>query len=245
MAGANADGVGRYAKSTSLLRLMTTNLLRPDWAAIHYAYRAGLLSLRSIGATHGVTAAGILKRAKREGWQRDLAPAIRVAANVQLQRQAVNTGNTLGHAPERRIIAENAQMQVDVVVSHRRRVAQAMGILRQLVEELSVQTANIDALRNFAAVAAEVKAGMRDAQSGIRVPEVATCGQETRFAQAHGAFLAAISLYSRAQVLHRLADSLRTLVAIEREAFGISDRHEDGTRDVVAALRELSGQARL
>ncbi len=44
---------------------------KPDWEAIESAYRAGSLSVRSIGEKHGVNHATILKRANKEGWQRD------------------------------------------------------------------------------------------------------------------------------------------------------------------------------
>ena len=39
--------------------------------------------------------------------------------------------------------------------------------------------------------------------------------------------------------MQRLADSLRSLVAMEREAFGLSKGADDGKDDVVAALRAL------
>ena len=45
---------------------------KPDWEAIESAYRAGSLSVRAIGEKHGVNHATILKRANKEGWQRDL-----------------------------------------------------------------------------------------------------------------------------------------------------------------------------
>jgi len=42
----------------------------PDWEAIESAYRAGVLSLRVIGAQYGVTEGAIRKRAKNLGWER-------------------------------------------------------------------------------------------------------------------------------------------------------------------------------
>lgn len=42
----------------------------PDWEAIESAYRAGVLSLREIGAQYGVTEGAIRKRAKKFDWVR-------------------------------------------------------------------------------------------------------------------------------------------------------------------------------
>lgn len=45
-------------------------MAKPDWEAIESAYRAGVMSLRDIGAQYGVTEGAIRKRAKKFGWVR-------------------------------------------------------------------------------------------------------------------------------------------------------------------------------
>lgn len=52
---------------------MTTNRLRPvvDWETVEREYRAGIKSLMVIGKEHGVSDAGILKRARKAGWMRE------------------------------------------------------------------------------------------------------------------------------------------------------------------------------
>lgn len=42
-----------------------------DWIAIEGEYRAGIKSLREIGAEHGISEATVRKRAKKEGWLRN------------------------------------------------------------------------------------------------------------------------------------------------------------------------------
>lgn len=49
----------------------------PDWERIEADYRAGVLSLREIAAANGITEGAIRKRAKRDGWTRDLGAKIR------------------------------------------------------------------------------------------------------------------------------------------------------------------------
>lgn len=44
----------------------------PDWEHIELDYRAGVKTLRPIAAEHGITHGAINKRAKRDGWERDL-----------------------------------------------------------------------------------------------------------------------------------------------------------------------------
>ncbi|HCB5895406.1 hypothetical protein V6R76_19190 [Salmonella enterica subsp. enterica serovar Paratyphi B] len=45
-------------------------MAKPDWGAIEAAYLAGVMSLREIGAQHGVTEGAIRKKAKKLGWVR-------------------------------------------------------------------------------------------------------------------------------------------------------------------------------
>ena len=48
-----------------------------DWNAVELEYRAGIRSLRAIGAQFGVSDAGIIKRAKRDSWVRGTKPEAR------------------------------------------------------------------------------------------------------------------------------------------------------------------------
>ena len=50
---------------------------RVDWEAVERDYRAGVLTLREIGERYDCSHVAITKRAKKEGWVRDLAPKIR------------------------------------------------------------------------------------------------------------------------------------------------------------------------
>ena len=61
----------------------------PDWEAIHAEYRAGQLSNVMLGKKYGVTEGAIRKRAKAEGWQKDLADAVRQQVKEKLVRDEV------------------------------------------------------------------------------------------------------------------------------------------------------------
>lgn len=45
----------------------------PDWEKIELDYRAGIKTLTQIAAEHGISHVAIIKRAKRDGWERDLS----------------------------------------------------------------------------------------------------------------------------------------------------------------------------
>ena len=53
-----------------------------DWEAVEREYCFGLRTLKDIGAEFGVSDAGIIKRAKRDGWVRDLSSKIRAKPPV-------------------------------------------------------------------------------------------------------------------------------------------------------------------
>ena len=52
-----------------------------DWERIEQLYRAGLLSVREIAATCGVSHTAINKRAKAGSWDRDLKAKIQAKAD--------------------------------------------------------------------------------------------------------------------------------------------------------------------
>ncbi len=53
-----------------------------DWEKIEADYRAGILSVREIAASQGITHGAINKRARRDGWERDLAARIKAKADA-------------------------------------------------------------------------------------------------------------------------------------------------------------------
>jgi hypothetical protein len=109
---------------------MTTKL--PDWEAIERAYRAGSLSVRAIGDAQGVNHATILKRAKKEGWARDLTEQVRAATKQKVTKAVTTDGN---HAPlvtDAEIIEEASDQAAAVVLAHRTGLAQWRNIANKL-----------------------------------------------------------------------------------------------------------------
>lgn len=108
---------------------------QPDWEAIQRAYRAGSLSVRSIGEQHSVNHATILKRAKKEGWTRDLTEQVRTATKQKVTSAVTTAGNQSPADAE--IIDEASDQAAAVVLAHRAGLAKWRGIADKLSDALS------------------------------------------------------------------------------------------------------------
>ncbi|ELY6202300.1 hypothetical protein C5952_17610 [Cronobacter sakazakii] len=62
-------------------------MAKPDWGAIESAYRAGVMSLREIGALYGVTEGAIRKKARKLEWVRK--------GGTQLRKKGTQAKSTL------------------------------------------------------------------------------------------------------------------------------------------------------
>jgi hypothetical protein len=116
---------------------MTTK--QPDWEAIERAYRAGSLSVRAIAENNSLTEGAVRKRAKKEGWTRDLANQVKTAARDKLVRSSVRTPSTQPRT-DAEIIEEASDQAASVVLAHRVGLAQ----WRSIADKLSVALAEMD-----------------------------------------------------------------------------------------------------
>jgi len=196
---------------------------KADWEAIEREYRAGQLSVSEIGRQHGVSHTAINKRAKKEGWIRDLTARVREEVSSRLVSDGVSSGDA------RETVAAAATRVVELVRSHRGDISRARGVATRLVEELDLATVYRDQ------IADEIDA-FCDAEGATS--EAAKARAEKRRAAMHRA----VSLSSRAGAMQSLAGAIKTLVQLERQAFNVdaTEYDEPATRgDVVEAVRKL------
>lgn len=125
---------------------MTTKA--PDWEAIESAYRAGSLSIRSIAEKYGITEGAIRKKAKKEGWMRDLTGKVKAATKTKL----VRTSGTQVRTPrtDEEIVEEAASEAAAVVLAHRTVLAQWRGIAGKLCTALESMEVTEDNHNEFA-----------------------------------------------------------------------------------------------
>ena len=170
----------------------------PDWERIEADYRAGLLSLREIAAEYGITEGAIRKRAKRDGWERDLSAKIAAKAESLVRKEAVRS-EVRSEPCERQIVDANAETQANIRISHRKDISRSRALVMKMFGELEQTTDNAEL---FAQVG-EILAQGDDARMGDLVKRIA-------------------GVPGRIDSVKKLNEALKTVIALEREAYGIA-----------------------
>ncbi len=173
---------------------------QPDWEAIERDYRAGLLSVREIASTCNVSHVAIHKRAKRDGWVRDLAAKIKAKADALVNTQVVNAEVNKERAlTEKGIVDANAQAIANVRMAHRTDIGRSRRLANKLLEELEAMTDENGTLR-------ELIDQMREDEGPASLLEAAH---------------KMASLPGRSKIMKELSETLKTLVALERQAYNL------------------------
>ncbi|MDR5900444.1 hypothetical protein QC823_15885 [Halomonas vilamensis] len=121
-----------------------------DWESIHSDYRTGQLSVRAIAAKHGTHEATIRRRAKVEGWQRDLTQHVRTATVSKLLRS--ETTHSTANLPDddHALVEAAADTNVRLVLEHREQIARWKGIASKLAITLADMDVTEDNVADFA-----------------------------------------------------------------------------------------------
>lgn len=176
----------------------------PDWEAIESAYRAGLLSIREIASQHGITHGAINKRAKRDEWDRDLKAKIKAKADALVSKREVSKEVSTKRADtEREIIASNAEAIANVRMAHRSDISRSRRLTNKLLDELEALTDNRELYDELGELL------IKPDDRGIdRLNDI---------------YQKVISLPGRTKAMKELADTLKTLVSLERQAYSMDD----------------------
>lgn len=178
--------------------------MQTDWEAVQELYRVGVASLRAIAAQHNCTEGAIRKRAKKESWPRDLKAKVKAKAEELVRKSEVRKTVRKGQAvTETMQITAAATLQADIILSHRQDIPAARKLVSKLFKELELQTDGIELLEALGEI-------MRSENES---------GQDKR----NDLYNKVISLSGRSTTLKSLVDSLKVMIALEREAFGLDD----------------------
>lgn len=112
-----------------------------DWEAIEREYRAGQLSVSEIGRQHGVSHTAINKRAKRDGWTRNLAERVREEVSARLVSEGVSA------ATARETIKAAAERGVEIVRQHRRDLSRDNARVDRLAGKLDAMIDGVSDLK--------------------------------------------------------------------------------------------------
>ena len=202
----------------------TTNKPAPDWEKIEADYRAGIKTLRQIAGEHGVTHGAINKRAKRDGWSRDLTAKIAAKANELVSKSAVSTPvSTESRISEREVVDANAQAIVSVRLAHRKDIQRSRSITMRLLEELELQS------------------GRENAELLEQLGELMRREDDKGVDKLNDLYQKIISLPGRAKTMKDLGESLRVLVTLERQAFGLDDKDQKPQDSLTTLLQTIAG----
>jgi len=109
----------------------------PNWDLIEAEYRAGIKPLRAIAEGHGITHGAINKRAKRDGWTRDLAARIQAKAEAMVSKALVSSEVSKERlATERLVVDANANAVFEVRMAHRTAIERSRTLFESLIGEL-------------------------------------------------------------------------------------------------------------
>lgn len=188
---------------------------RVDYERIEAGWRAGLLSPRQLAAAYTeetgekVSHAAIIKHFADRGVPRDLSAKIHAKADAMVTAAMV-TGKVTPDTkiPEKRIVEAGATLVTDVRLGQREDIERCRRINMGLMDELEQQSASPELF-------AEVAAILRSAPADELTKE-----QRAKLAEAASK---ASSLANRSSTMRSLSESLRVLIGLERQAFGIRD----------------------
>lgn len=197
-------------------------MTKPDWEAIESAYRAGLLSIREIGSQHGVTHTAINKRAKKEGWERDLKAKIKAKAEALVSKREVSKQVSIERmVSERQLIEANAEVIATVRMEHRGDIRRARNIANSLFGELEAECADVAALQQLGDLMFEP-----DDKGYDKLNEI---------------YHKVISMSGRVKSMKDLSDTLKTLIGLERQAYDIDGPDgDDATKKLSDLMDDLS-----
>lgn len=188
-----------------------------DWERIEAEYRAGVLSLREIAGLHSISEGAIRKRAKRDGWSRDLSAKIQAKADELVRKDEVRSAVRSGSATtERAIVEASAQTIADIRLAHRGDIRRGRTLALSLLEELEAQTVDRELFEQLGDILRSEDDRGNDKRNDI--------------------YNAVITSAGRIDSLKKLGDTLKTLIGLERQAYGMTDDASDDASKAIGAI---------
>lgn len=184
-----------------------------DWESVEREYRAGIRSLADIGKEYGVSAPGILKRAKKEGWDRDLSAKIKAKAEAKVNAAVVNGGvNAEAKVSEAQIVDVSSNVLADAVLNQRADVKRARATVQRLWALVDAELDHPDELHKLGDM--------------LRAPD------EFGNDKLNDLYFAAIGLPQQVKNVKLLADAIKVMIELERKVLKIDtlpDTDPDGS----------------
>ena len=194
-----------------------------DWEKIELDYRTGIKSLRQIASEHDIAESGIRRRAKSYEWVRDLSAKIKAKADDIVRKESVRSEvRTENRISEKQTIDDNAQLTAGIRLSHRKDISRARSISMKLFDEL------------------ELMVGAENVNLLQQLGELLYSPDEKGMDKLNDLYMKIINLPNRVKAIKELSDTMKTLVALERQAYGLDDENNKPIDSLTSLLERIA-----
>lgn len=193
-----------------------------DWERVEADYCAGIKSLREIAAEHGTKEGTIRSRAKAQDWVRDISAKVAAKAQqISRKEDSRSISRSEKAATEREIIEASAQAIVNVKLSHRKSIQRHRNLVEALTAELEDQTGNREVFEQLGEL--------------MRSPD------DRGVDKLNDLYKKIIATPQRIDSMKKLAETLKHLIYLEREAFDIVPAPTPGDNALQALTKAIQG----
>jgi hypothetical protein len=207
-----------------------------DWERIELDYRVGNRSSRELAEMHGVSHVAINKRAKVRGWSRDLSPRIQARSDelVASSTATVTSGNQAGNlrgnheSIEIEGVGNNEVQKNNILVTSGNQPSEAEIVEAAALAVASVRLSHRDSITRYRALTtellAELEATSMDRELFEQLGDLMLEPDDNGLDRLNEVYRKVIALPSRIDSVRKLAESLKVLIALEREAFDMNNK---------------------
>lgn len=181
-----------------------------DWDGLEPHYRAGIRSLKDIGAEFEVSDAAIIKHAKKAGWTRNLKAKIEAKAAAKVSAAMVSEEvSAEAKLTEATVVEVESTVRARIELAQRRDIGRGRSVVTALLSELEDVTIGQDRLETIFELLNDPEGEDEDGSSAAK----------DRVRKLREAFERAMSLTNRSGTAKSLAESLKVLIGLERQAY--------------------------
>jgi hypothetical protein len=174
-----------------------------NWIAIEAEFRAGIKTIEGIAAAHGITDAAIRKKAKLNGWERNLTERIQMAVAEKVARTAAAEGED--------VIEANANAIVVVELGQRADIKALRELVGLLTLECQAQVKDVQLFKDLG----ELMARPDEDGAPDKLNEI---------------YRKVVSMPGRISAVKQLAETLKILIELERKVLKMdADTKEKGS----------------
>ena len=194
-------------------------LTSKDWLQIEVEYRAGIKTMIEVAAHYKCSVSAISQMAKRKGWTKDIAGKAKVLAQEKVNEAIERTSLEVG------IVDAVAERIAAIDLKHKDEMERTRRIAQTMLDEL------------------ECMSGL---EGDANLQELGDIVLEGCPMKLRSAYRKVISLPNKIGMIKTLADTIKTLIQLEREVNkmnGVGDVVEDALANVLNSIATRNNSA--